>query len=125
MLILDWPSKAKRKVIFYEIYLNEVALITVAQSSCCQLGSLRFSGLDVTQDLVELFFVDLRSLLIFKVERVADGSLLGAFNGSLNELIIDGLLNHDARTGAATLTLIICFDYQMLSFTQNLLCFSI
>ena len=111
--------------LIHEIYLNEVALITVAQSSGCQLGSLRCSGLDVTQDLVELFFVDLRSLLIFKVERVADGSLLGAFNGSLNELIIDGLLNHDARTGAATLTLIICFDYQMLSFTQNLLCFSI
>ena len=88
-----------------EFYLNKVSLVTVSQSTSGQFGSLRFTGLDITKDFIKLFLIDLRSLLVVEVERVADGPLLGAFDGSLHELIVDGLLNHDSGAGATTLTL--------------------
>ena len=53
---------------------------------------------------VHLFLVDLRPLLIAELEGVAHGPLLGSLHGGLHELVIDALLDHEARGGAAGLT---------------------
>ena len=94
-----------------------------------ELGALLLSDVDVTHDLVELVPVNLRALcssenemrfikklncyilkfihadLLGILPRVSDRPLLRPLNRALDELVVDRVLHHDARTGGAALAL--------------------
>lgn len=84
--------------------LDEVALIAVAVATRHHGRTLLLARLDVTHDAVVLQLADLRALEGLRVERVAHLVLLSTPLEGLNELVVDALLDVDARTGAAALT---------------------
>ena len=49
---------------------------------------------------------DLWSLFVLAVERIANRTFLGTLDRSLDELIVDFLLDKDARSGTAALSLV-------------------
>jgi hypothetical protein len=73
-------------------------------SSRHEPGALLFPDIDVGHDLFELVLVDLRPLLNVG-ERVAHCADLGPLGGTLDELVVDGILHHDAGAGSAALAL--------------------
>ena len=85
--------------------LDEVAAVAVALAARQQAGALLLARLDQRQDLVELVLVDLRALLDVQVERVAHRAPLRPRHTLSHELVVDLVLDEDARAGAAALAL--------------------
>ena len=92
-------------------YLNEVALVERPLAAVHELRALLFADVDVPHDLLELVPVDLRALLGI-LPRVADRPLLRPLDGALHELVVDGVFDHDARTGGTALALRVNYLYE-------------
>ena len=86
--------------------LDEVAFVADTIAAGEELGFFGFAGIDVAHDFVELVLVDLRTLFGIFVEGIADGALLGAGDGFLDEFVVALFFDEEARAGAAALTLI-------------------
>ena len=87
--------------------LDKVPLVAVALSANFDGGALLLAGLDVAHDAVVLELADLGSLECFLREGIADLVLLAALLESLQELVVDALLNVDTGTGAAALAVVV------------------
>jgi len=69
-------------------WFNEEPLIAYAATATEKLGSLILAAFDIAQDLVELLFVHLRSLLSFGIERITNNSFACLLYAGIYELII-------------------------------------
>lgn len=87
--------------------LDEVALVTVALTTCQDGGTLILADLDVFHDAVELQLADLRTLEGLLVEGVADVVGIGTGLEGLDELVVYALLDVDTGTGAAGLAVVV------------------
>lgn len=83
--------------------LDEVALVAVALTTRHHSRALLLARLDVAHDALVLQLADLRALECLRVERVADLVLKSPLLEGLDELVVDALLDVDARAGAAAL----------------------
>src|SRR6185312_5995142 len=86
--------------------LNEVAAVPDASAAANELRAFGAAGIDVAHHPVKLGLIDLRALFGGRIEGIADAAFLGAGGAFLDELIVDLLLNENARPGAAALTVI-------------------
>ena len=86
--------------------LDEVTLVTVALTTDLNLGTALLAAVDVLHDAVELELGDLRALEGVGGEGVTDLVLGGTLPEAGNELVVDALLDQQARTGAAALAVV-------------------
>lgn len=86
--------------------LDEVALVAEALTANLAVGALLLALLDVAHDAVELQLADLGALEGVLVEGVADSVGGGALLEGLEELVVNALLDVDARAGAAGLAVV-------------------
>lgn len=84
--------------------LDEVALGAVALAAEVDRRALVLAGLDVRRDAVVLELGRERALERVGLERTADLDRLDLGRELLEELVVDRLLDEDARAGAAALT---------------------
>lgn len=87
-------------------WLDEVALVALALAANLDLRARRLAVVDVGHDAVELDLRDLWALEGVLVEWVADDVLLCSLLESLDELLVDALLDVDTRAGAAALAVV-------------------
>lgn len=83
--------------------LDKVAPIAESGSSSAQFGALLLAAVNELQNLGELFFVDLWSLLGPRVEGIAQHALLGRFDRSFQKLVVDVFFYEEARSSTTTL----------------------
>uniref|UniRef100_A0A182MMK1 Uncharacterized protein n=1 Tax=Anopheles culicifacies TaxID=139723 RepID=A0A182MMK1_9DIPT len=93
-------------------------------TSGLELGSFRLARFDVTQYLLELFLIYLRTLLNTFLERVAHLALTGHFGSFGDECIVDTVLHERTTSGTAILTMvgedcIVCNFYRFVNFNKN------
>lgn len=86
--------------------LDEVTLVPVTLTTDLHLGTALFAAVDVLHDAVELELGDLRTLEGVGGEGVTDLVLGGTLPEAGNELVVDVLLDQQARTGAAALAVV-------------------
>ena len=86
--------------------LDEVALGTVALTTQGDSGTLVLAVVDVLHDAVELELRNLGTLEGVTLEGVAELVLSGTLLEASDELVMDALLDQQARTGAATLAVV-------------------
>ena len=87
--------------------LNEVSLVTVTLTADLDGGTILLTRLDVAHDTIELELRNLRSLEGVGSKWVANLVLLSALLESLEELVIDALLDKDTSSGAAALAVVV------------------
>lgn len=86
--------------------LDEVALSTVALTTHGDGGTLVLAVVDVLHDTVELELRNLGTLEGVTLEGVAELVLSGTLLEASDKLVVDALLDQQARTGAATLAVV-------------------
>jgi len=86
--------------------LDEVALGTVAVTTKSDGGTLLLSVVDVLHNTVELELGDLGTLEGVTLEGVAELVLSGTLLEASDELVVNALLDQQARTGAAALAVV-------------------
>lgn len=86
--------------------LDVVTLVTVTLTTELHLGTALLAVVDVLHDAVELELGDLRTLEGVGGEGVTDLVLGGTLTEAGNELVVDVLLDQQARAGAAALAVV-------------------
>jgi len=86
--------------------LNEVALVAMAATTGLNLGTSLLAGVNVRHDAVKLNLRNLRSLEGPGVMRVTNNVLGGSLLESLDELVINALLDVNSRASAAALAVV-------------------
>ena len=80
-----------------------VTFVPHSVSASSHFCALLLSGFNELKDLVHLHVVNLRSL--FGASKwIANGALLRSFGAAFHKLVVDGILDENATSGAATLT---------------------
>lgn len=86
--------------------LDEEALVAVTLTTDLDSGTLFLARLDVAHDAVVLELADLRTLESFGVKGVTDSVGGSALFESFEELVVNALLDKDASTSTAALTVV-------------------
>lgn len=88
-------------------HLNEISGIADAIAAGDEGSTLLLSRLDQTHDFVEHVLIDLRPLVGFRVEGIADFSGGRQLLGLLHEFVVDLGVDEGARAGATALAVIV------------------